>query len=163
MFNNAILMAWNEPGGGSGKRPNPWGGGNGSGNEGPPDLDQIFKKLNDKLRNMFGGNGSGIGGGSGMPSLPSGNGTGIGIGFILAIIAIAYVVLGFYIVKPAEQAVITRFGKYERTVGPGPHWYPRFIEKKHVVNTEEITSTRHSGTMLTKDENLVTVEIQGSI
>ena len=40
-------MAWNEPGGGKDK--DPWGNGNGSNNQGPPDLDEAFKKLQEKL------------------------------------------------------------------------------------------------------------------
>ena len=72
-------MAWNEPG----KDKDPWGG-RGGGNDGPPDLDEAFKKLQDKLNGMFGGGGSG--GNSG-----SSNGS---FGIIFAVIAL--VVLAFY-------------------------------------------------------------------
>ncbi len=43
-------MAWNEPGD---KGRDPWGGGNK--NDGPPDLDDALKQLNDRLRGLFGG------------------------------------------------------------------------------------------------------------
>lgn len=151
MIKNLLPMSWNEPGG---KKPDPWGGG---GRDAPPDLDQIFSKLQQKLRNMLGGGGGGAaGGGFGK--------AGKGFGVLPIIIAVALVVLylasGIYIVKPAEQAVVTRLGKYNRMVGPGPHWYPRFLEEQRIINTEKILSTRHVGTMLTKDENLVTLEIE---
>ena len=51
-------MAWNEPGN---NRPNdPWGGGD----QGPPDLDEVFKKLNDKINSLFGSGGPGDGSGA---------------------------------------------------------------------------------------------------
>ena len=68
--------------------------------------------------------------------------------------------MGFYIVNPAEQAVVIRFGKFNRIVGSGPHWIPRFIETKTIVNSEQIGYSRHGGSMLTKDENIVYVEIE---
>ncbi len=155
MVDDTIMpMAWNEPGSGksgNGKRPDPWG----KGNDGPPDLEQVFKKFNEKLRGLFNGGKKGS-----NNSGTSGTGTSISSGVLLATVAILYVFAGFYIVKPAEQGVITRFGKYNRTVGPGPHWYPQFIEQKEIVNTEELVSIRQAGTMLTGDENLVSVEIQ---
>ena len=149
-------MAWNEPGSGGNKpKPDPWG----KGNDSPPDLDKIFKDLHAKLRGMFsfGKNFGKKNAGKTGDAEPRGN---VSYGLLLIIFAVLYIVSGLYIVKPAEQAVITRFGKYNRTVGPGPHWYPSFVEKKEVVNTEELVSTREAGTMLTGDENLVSVEIQ---
>lgn len=72
-----------------------------------------------------------------------------------------YFALGIYIVKPAEQAVITRLGKYNRITEQGPHWIPIFIEKKQIVNTEKLERSSHYGSyMLTKDENIITVEIE---
>ncbi len=80
---------------------------------------------------------------------------------IISIIIISYLCIGIYIVKPAEQAVITRFGKYHRVEFQGPHWLPYFIEKKKIVNTEKLERSSHHGSnMLTKDENILTVEIE---
>ncbi|HIH2763746.1 MAG TPA: FtsH protease activity modulator HflK [Candidatus Azoamicus sp.] len=82
------------------------------------------------------------------------------IGFFLVIILI-YGVIGFYLVKPAEQAVVTRLGKYNRITEQGPHWIPYFIEKKQIINTEKLERSSHYGSyMLTKDENIITVEIE---
>ncbi len=72
-----------------------------------------------------------------------------------------YAVMGFYLVKPAEQAVVTRLGKYNRITEQGPHWIPRFIEKAQIINTEKLERSSHYGShMLTKDENIITAEIE---
>lgn len=79
----------------------------------------------------------------------------------LFIVFIIYFALGIYIVKPAEQAVITRLGKYNRITEQGPHWIPLFLEKKQIVNTEKLERSSHYGSyMLTKDENIITAEIE---
>jgi membrane protease subunit HflK len=72
-----------------------------------------------------------------------------------------YIISGFYLVKPAEQAVITRLGKYNCITEQGPHWIPRFIERAQIINTEKLERSSHYGSyMLTKDENIITVEIE---
>jgi modulator of FtsH protease HflK len=82
-----------------------------------------------------------------------------GFGAFAIVFLIFYVLMGIYIVAPAEKAVIQRFGQYVRMVGPGPHWYPRMIEKKTMVNVKEMHANQHSALMLTRDENIVDVEI----
>jgi membrane protease subunit HflK len=79
---------------------------------------------------------------------------------IFVILVIVYIVSGIYIVKPAEKAVVTRFGKYQRIVEQGPHWIFLFIEKKRIINTEKLERNSHGSSMLTKDENIVNVEIE---
>lgn len=79
----------------------------------------------------------------------------------LIIILVTYFLYGFYIVNPAEQAVITRFGKYNRIEYQGFHWIPRIIENKNIINTEKLERSSHYGSyMLTKDENIITAEIE---
>jgi membrane protease subunit HflK len=134
-------MAWNEPG--KDKQP-------GSDNQGPPDLDKM-------LRNFFGKLGKG--GGQGTPTSPNG---GIGITSILLIASIILAVwglMGIYIVGPAEQAAVLRFGKYVKTVGPGPHWIPRLISSQETLNVKQINELEYSEEMLTKDRNLVNVKL----
>jgi len=80
-------------------------------------------------------------------------------GIIIFVLALGYVLSGIYIVQPAERAVVTRFGKYVRTATPGLHWLPRFIEQEEKVNVERRETSRHQGAMLTKDENIVFVDI----
>ncbi len=170
MTKNDMRMAWNEPGrGGSNnkdKDKNPWGRGSGD-QGGPPDLDQVFKKLILGIKNFFGiGNnkGSSDGGGRpfGTPSSMSGM-NGFQQGSLVTIVVIVlvgiYILSGIYIVEPAERAVITCFGKYLRTDGPGPHWLPRVFENNEIVNVDRTETTRHSGVMLTQDENIVSVEV----
>jgi len=155
-------MAWNEPGGGR----DPWGG---SGDQGPPDLDQVIRNLQNKLGGMFGrgGGGGGRAGGS-----PAGGLSGRGIGLILGVVAALWAVAGFYIIDPAEEGVVTRFGRYVRTEGAGPHWLPYFIEAVQKVNVQQVRTAeigfRSSGRtqgvvgseslMLTQDENIIDVK-----
>ncbi|TOC69113.1 FtsH protease activity modulator HflK [Vibrio parahaemolyticus] len=152
-------MAWNEPGnnnGNNGRDNDPWGNNNRGGqrpggrDQGPPDLDEVFNKLSQKLGGKFGkkgGGGSSIGGGGGA----------IGFG-VIAIIAIAvWIFAGFYTIGEAELGVVLRLGKYDRIVDPGLNWRPRFIDEYEAVNVQAIRSLRASGLMLTKDENVVTV------
>ncbi|CAM3945682.1 MULTISPECIES: FtsH protease activity modulator HflK [Vibrio] len=151
-------MAWNEPGnnnGNNGRDNDPWGNNNrgnkGGRDQGPPDLDEVFNKLSQKLGGKFGGgkggNGASIGGGGGA----------LGFG-VIAIIAIAiWVFAGFYTIGEAERGVVLRLGKYDRVVDPGLNWRPRFIDEVTPVNVQAIRSLRSSGLMLTKDENVVTV------
>ena len=84
--------------------------------------------------------------------------------FIAALIFIIfsiYCIIGFYIVKPAEQAVVTRLGKYHHISEQGLNWISFFIEKKQIINTEKLERSSHYGSyMLTKDENIITAEIE---
>lgn len=125
---------------------------------GPPDLEEIFNKLFKQFLVFFGLNKNTVGTNR-FDNFNSPNHS-LVIMTISGIIIIVYLLSGFYIVRPAEQAVITRFGKVNRTVGPGPHWIFRLIEDKAIVNSEQIGSSRHSASMLTQDENIVFVEIE---
>ncbi|GKW40860.1 FtsH protease activity modulator HflK [Pectobacterium parvum] len=160
-------MAWNQPGN-NGQDRDPWGsssnnGGNSGGNnnkggrdQGPPDLDDIFRKLSKKLSDLGGGKGSGSSnsGNSGGPALG---------GRIVGIAAVAAVVIwaatGFYTIKEAERGVVTRFGKFSHLVSPGLNWKPTFIDSVRAVNVESVRELATSGVMLTSDENVVRVEM----
>jgi len=146
-------MAWNEPGGGGSK--DPWG--NKKNQDGPPDLDEVFKKLNDKVTSLFGGKGGRSGGGK---STASGS---KGIGFIAAILLVVWALSGIYIVDEGRQGVVLRVGAFDRITEPGPHWYPRFIEKVEIVDVDRVRSiniggTSHESLMLTEDENIVDIQ-----
>ncbi|CAK4069796.1 FtsH protease activity modulator HflK [Vibrio sp. 16] len=150
-------MAWNEPGnnnGNNGRDNDPWGNNNrgnkGGRDQGPPDLDEVFNKLSQKLGGKFGGKG-----GNG-PSI-GGGGSALGLGVIAAIAIAIWVFAGFYTIGEAERGVVLRLGKYDRVVDPGLNWRPRFIDEVTPVNVQAIRSLRSSGLMLTKDENVVTV------
>lgn len=132
----------------------PWGGK--QDNQTPPDLDEVIKKLQDKLANVF-GNGSGSGSGSG-----SGNADGNSmklIGGIALLSLLAWFVFGFYQVSQGEEGVVLRFGSYSNSVGPGLHWNPPLIDRVYKVNIERIESMNLRADMLTLDENIVEVAL----
>jgi membrane protease subunit HflK len=138
-------MGWNEPEKGN----NPW-----KGKEQPPDLDEALKRIYNKFKRSL----SGGGGPSNNAATTPGSG-GILALMIVAIAFILWAVSGIFIVDPAEQAAILRFGRYVETVGPGPHWIPRVISSKTIVNVERVMDYSYSAQMLTSDENLVSVSL----
>lgn len=156
MKDHKTLMAWNEPGGGkNNQNQSPWNRGNKE--QGPPDLDQLLKKFFEKFKKNFGESKNSNGGGGRLTNIPKEWNY---IAIIAAIVlAFLYLISGIYIVEPAERAVITRFGKYVNTKGPGPHWLPTFIESKDIVNVEQVHTTDLSGLMLTKDRNIASVGV----
>ncbi|WOJ96830.1 FtsH protease activity modulator HflK [Congregibacter brevis] len=138
-------MAWNEPGGGNNSR-DPWGGGN----QGPPDLDEALKKLQQRFGGLFGGGGKGGGGGGASASL-----------FVVLICGAALVwgLMGLYQIDEQERAVVLRFGKYHSTVRPGLHWNPPGIDEVIRVNTTKVRAASFREIMLTQDENIVEVRM----
>lgn len=150
-------MAWNEPGDNSNKNDqDPWGGRRGGGRQGPPDLDEAFRKLQDSLNGIFGKpkRGSGSGGGGG------GRGGSLGLfGIGLAILAVLWLYNAIYVVDEQEQAVILRFGEYHETVGPGLNIYFPPIDKKFQENVTRERAYSKQGQMLTEDENIVEVPL----
>ncbi|MCB1679407.1 MAG: FtsH protease activity modulator HflK [Halioglobus sp.] len=144
-------MSWNEPGGGNNKPKDPWGGGD----QGPPDLDEALKKLQEKMGGLFGGRGgsSGAAGGSGG-GIP---------GALLAVVAagalLVWALMGFYQVDQQERAVVLRFGKYHSTVQPGLQWNPPLIDEVIQVNTTKVRAVSFREIMLTRDENIVEVKL----
>lgn len=142
-------MAWNEPGGGN---RDPWSGK--GGDQGPPDLDEVVKKLQERMGGLFGGRRGGRG--NGGESGGSGGGSIAGAGLLLLVAAI--VIAGyksFYIINPAERGVVKRFGAYIQTTEPGPHFMVPFVDQVDVVNVDQINKFPHRAQMLTKDENIV--------
>ena len=151
-------MAWNEPGGGN---RDPWN--SKGGDQGPPDLDEVVRKLQDKMGGLFGGKRGGGGGNDGGSGMPGGAAGKKGIGLIIALVLVA--VLGFeafYIIQPAERGVVKRFGAYHTVTSPGPHLKLPFVDTVDVVNVDQVNKFQHRAQMLTKDENIadVTLEVQ---
>jgi len=124
--------------------PTPPGRGQGSGQ--PPDLDELWRDLNRKLGNLFGGRGGagGNGKGPGRPGgglRPDGKSAGLGLGLIAGIVFVIWLGSGFFIVQEGQQAVITRFGKYQSTVGAGFNWrLPYPIERHETVFVTQMRS-----------------------
>lgn len=146
-------MAWNEPGGGGDK--DPWGN---RGDQGPPDLDEAFRKLQNSLSEMFGGGkggGAGSAGGGGASPLNMSI-LGLGAGALLII----WLVMGVYTIDEQERGVVLRFGKVQdEIVGPGLHWNPPFVDEVLKDNVTRVRSREHDSEMLTEDENIVKVKM----
>ena len=79
---------------------------------------------------------------------------------LIAILAVAaWVLSGIYIIDPAERGVVLRLGKFNSITGPGPHWYLRGIETVDKVDVDRLRTVSHRAKMLTKDENIIQVEL----
>ena len=87
------------------------------------------------------------------------------------ILLVVWGLAGIYIVEPAEEGVVLRFGRYLETTGSGPHWAPYFVDSVEKVNVEQIRraeigyrsdaggqSVPPESLMLTRDENIVDVQ-----
>ena len=142
-------MAWNEPGN---NEKDPWKNKGGK-NQGPPDLDELFKDLGNKFGGIFGGKPSN-GGKSGKSF------SNIGIGIVLIVAILVYVFSGFYTIKEAQQGIVLRFGQYTGNVEPGLRWKWTFVEKIIPVDIQTTRNLPASGFMLTQDENVVRVEME---
>ncbi|MDB5868339.1 MAG: protease FtsH subunit HflK [Polaromonas sp.] len=152
-------------------------------NQGPPDLDELWRDFNRKLGGLFGGaknggNRGGFGGGGNKGNGGPGGGfqpdmknAGIGIGLIAAVVALIWLGTGFFIVQEGQQAVITQFGKYRATVGAGFNWrLPYPIQRHEIVVVTQIRSVDvgrdtiikatglRDSAMLTEDENIVEIK-----
>ena len=143
-------MAWNQEGP---ENKDPWGQGNGQ--KGPPDLDQVIRDLQKRLSGIFGKSSSrGSGGGA------SGGGKGKGLslgrtgGSLLAIVVVGlWIASGFYVVDQSEQGVELRFGEYQEVKPAGLRWHmPYPIELVEIVNVQQVRTvevgyrTREGGT-----------------
>lgn len=145
-------MSWNEPGSGGNKPRDPWSGND----QGPPDLDEALKKLQQRINRMFGGSGGsgGTGGSSGGGKVP-----GALLGVIGAGALTVWALMGFYQLDEQERAIVLRFGKYTETLQPGLQWNPPIIDEVITVNTTKVRAVSFREVMLTQDENIVEVSM----
>ncbi|SFC41072.1 protease FtsH subunit HflK [Polaromonas sp. OV174] len=149
-------------------------------NQGPPDLDELWRDFNRKLGGLFGGGknnadqgrNQGFGGGGGNGSFqPDMKNAGIGVGLIAGVAVLIWLGTGFFIVQEGQQAVITQFGKYQSTVGAGFNWrLPYPIQRHEIVVVTQIRSVDvgrdviikatglRDSAMLTEDENIVEIK-----
>jgi len=154
-------MAWNDP---------QWGNKDNRKNSGPPDLDELWKRLNERLNGLFGGKGGGGNGGDGFSAggLPGGSKL---VGLLIGALVLVWAASGFYIVNTGERGVVLRFGKYVETTEPGPRWHlPWPIEAREVVNVDQVRTVEigyrsnvkskvlKESLMLTDDENIIDLQ-----
>lgn len=159
-------MAWNEPGGSKGK--DPWG--TQGDRQGPPDLDDIVRKMQDKISGLFGGRRGGRSAGG------SGRSSSFGIGAIVLVVLVLWALSGTYTIHEGSRGVVLRFGNYHETTEAGLHWHLPFpIETVEVVNVEEIRTAEigyrsglggqgsrtmaREALMLTQDENIIDIKL----
>jgi len=139
-------------------------------NDGPPDLDELWRDFNRKLSGMFGGKSGGPSGPSNGGGSPDMRGAGVGVSLIAVVVALGWLASGFFTVQEGQQAVVTSFGKYSKTVGAGWSWrlpYPfQGHEIEPVSQLRQVDVGRSSvvaatglrdSSMLTQDENIVDI------
>ena len=147
-------------------------------NDGPPDLDELWRDFNKKLNGLFGGKGGGNnppgrrdpGEGGGPSFQPNMKSAGIGMGLIGFVVLVVWAGSGFFIVQEGQQSIVTTFGRYSSTVDAGFQWrlpYP-FQAHETVAVTQlrsaeigrsgvaQTTGLRDSS-MLTQDENIIDI------
>lgn len=153
---------WGTPPGGGGG-PNPWGrppGGGGGGGPQAPDLEEILRRGQDRLKRI----------------MPGGFGSGRGIAVVVGLLALIWLASGIYRVEPDEQGVVMRFGEWVRTEQPGLRYHlPGPIEtvllpKVTRVNRIEVgyrsaidgrrgeRDVADESLMLTGDENIIDID-----
>jgi len=142
-------MAWDDGNKGDRWRP--------GGSKGPAGLDAIVRDFQRKLAGLFGGRG-----GSGR----AGDGPGAGsagaalIATALVLLGGGWLLSGFYKVDAAERGIVLRFGEYQTTTQPGLRWHlPWPIETVEKINTQRTETYPYQGSMLTRDENIVIVDL----
>jgi membrane protease subunit HflK len=141
-------------------------------NEGPPDLDELWRDFIRRLGGLFGNKGGGRreepeGGPSFQPDMKS---AGIGMGLIALVVVLVWAGSGFFIVQEGQQAVVSTFGRYSYTSDAGFQWrFPYPFQAHETVpvtqlrskeigrnNVVQATGLRDSS-MLTQDENIVDI------
>ena len=141
-------MSWNEPPDNRGQ--DPWG--NRGRGEGPPDLDDIIRKVQEGFGGLFGG----------KPSRQKKERKGFPFSWLVVVIVLVLLLLVdiTYLVDQQERGVVLRFGRYERTLQPGLNFvFPSLIDRVVTVNVGQVRSITHKASMLTQDENIVDVEV----
>lgn len=158
-------MAWNDPQWGNKGNRNPDGG--------PPDLDELWRRVNQRLNGLFGkkttGGGSGGGGDGFSPEGFPGGGNLVGL--LAGVLALVWVASGFYIVDTGQRGMVLRFGQYVETTEPGPRWHlPWPIESREIVNVDQVRTVEigyrnnvkskvlKESLMLTDDENIIDLQ-----
>lgn len=141
-------MGWNEtPGGDKGK--DPWG--RRGDHEGPPDLDEILRRMQEGLGGLFGRRPV-TSGSKGGPSF-----TAI-IVFFGLLLWLVYDMT--YTIDQQERGIVLRFGAYVTILQPGLNFrLPYPIEEVIIINVGQVRSLTHKTVMLTQDENIVDVEV----
>jgi membrane protease subunit HflK len=165
-------MSWDDSG--NDKKKDPWSGRKKE-QQGPPDLDEAIRSMQEKLSGLFGG-GSKKPNNSGDNKTPGGAPSGLNVTMLVVIAALVWLASGIYIVDEGNRGVILSFGAYHETTLPGPHWrFPAPIDSVMIVNVDQqrfievgyrsganqqaSSGVRKEALMLTEDENIIDVQL----
>jgi len=168
-----VLMSLNDP---------QWGRGSDDGggrrpNQGPPDLEQLWRDLNRRLSGIFDrkrGGGGDHGGDRGSDRPPvqfNPRFLGGGIGLLLALVVVVWLASGFYIVDASQRGLVLQFGRYKESTDPGLRWrLPYPIQSHELVNVSGVRTIEigyrgseknkvlKEALMLTDDENIINIQ-----
>ena len=148
---------------GGGKRPN----------QGPPDLEELWRDLNRRLSGIFDkkGGGGGNGGGNRPPVEFSPKFLGGGISLLVGIVVLVWLASGFYIVDASQRGLVLQFGKYKESTESGLRWrLPYPIQSHELVNISGVRTLEigyrgseknkvlKESLMLTDDENIINIQ-----
>lgn len=166
-------MPWNNQSGGNGSggggSRGPWGrgpqggGGGGGGGSQPPDLEELLRRSQERLRHL-------------MPRGPGGFTAG-GLVIVMLGIIVVWLLSGVYIVGTDEQGVVLRFGKFVSRTAPGINYHlpwpietaltPKVTRENQInigyrqegdtSSNSQIQDVPQESLMLTGDENIVDV------
>ena len=145
---------------GGGKRPN----------QGPPDLEELWRDLNRRLSGMFDRKGGGSGGGK-PPVDINPKFLGGGIGLLLGVVLLVWLASGFYIVDASQRGLVLQFGSYKESTEPGLRWrLPYPVQSHELVNISGVRTLEvgyrgsernkvlKEALMLTDDENIINIQ-----
>lgn len=162
---------WGNRGGNDGDKP----GGPRRPNDGPPDLEELWRDFNRRLSGMLGKKGGGGNGGGDGPRLPqidfNPKFLGGGLGLLAGLVAVVWLASGFYIVDASQRGIVLQFGSYKEATEPGLRWrLPYPIQSHELVNLtgvrtieigyrgSERNKVLKEALMLTDDENIVNIQ-----
>jgi modulator of FtsH protease HflK len=145
--------------------------------DGPPDLDQLWRDFNQRLSKLVNNKGPGDNGGGGNGFQPDMKGASIGAGIMLLFFMFLWGVSGFFMVQEGQNGVVLTLGKFSHLAPSGFHWrapYP--IQTHEVVNVSQVrtveigyrgtirsnqprdSSSLREALMLTDDENIIDIQ-----
>lgn len=143
-----------------------------NGEQGPPDLEDVWRDFNRRLSGAFGIKGGGSGNGNGGGSSPvSPRQLGGGLTLVIAVVLLLWLGSGFYTVDASQRAVVLRFGKFKEITGEGLQWrLPYPFETHELVNVSQVRTVEvgyrgnerakdlREALMLTDDENIINIQ-----
>ncbi|WP_153109367.1 FtsH protease activity modulator HflK [Propionivibrio limicola] len=146
---------------GGGKRPN----------QGPPDLEEMWRDLNRRLFGKLGRSGGGNDGGGRISRNIDPKFLGGGIGMVVGLVVVLWLASGFYIVDASQRGLVLRFGEYKESTESGLRWrLPYPIESHELVNISGVRTVEvgyrgsernkvlKEALMLTDDENIINIQ-----